>query len=135
MALYDANSITGIVDGDELTQWDDLSGNDNHLIKDTITGENSVTFKNEGIAGLPSVYFNGGFMETASASSTPSSRNVTMILSFRFTELHAFNEGWNHLVGQGHDDYWRLIRHNKDSKLWLQVVNDADPKIDINASI
>ena len=79
MALYDANSITGIVDGDELTQWDDLSGNDNHLIKDTITGENSVTFKNEGIAGLPSVYFNGGLMETASASSTPSSRNVTMM--------------------------------------------------------
>ena len=60
-----------VVDGDELTQWDDLSGNDNHLIKDTITGENSVTFKKEGIAGLPSVYFNGGFMETASASSTP----------------------------------------------------------------
>ena len=135
MALYDANSITGIVDGDELTQWDDLSGNDNHLIKDTITGENSVTFKNEGIAGLPSVYFNGGFMETASASSTPSSRNVTMILSFRFTELHAFNEGWNHLVGQGHDNYWRLIRHDKDSKLSLQVVNGADLKIDINADM
>ena len=61
---------------------------------------------------------------------------MTMILSFRFTELHAFNEGWNHLVGQeGMIITGDWIRHDKDSKLWLQVVNDADPKIDINADM
>jgi hypothetical protein len=55
--LYEADSITGLSDGDPISQWDDESGNAKHL---TASGSARPTYRAEdGGDGLPYLEFDG----------------------------------------------------------------------------
>jgi len=54
---YDAEQITGLSNGDPVTQWDDVSGNDRHLVQST--GANQPTFQTGLVNGRPGVRFDG----------------------------------------------------------------------------
>jgi hypothetical protein len=52
---YDASAITGVSNGARVTQWDDLSGNNNNAV--ATPGKTAGTFVSQGIGGKPSVAF------------------------------------------------------------------------------
>ena len=96
-ALYDAGSVTCSTtcsNADDVTQWNDLSGNDRHLIPTTATG--TVTYITDGINGLPSIKFAIGQLETSNVP-TPANQMLTVFVSFHFDDMTG---EWNHLIGQ-----------------------------------
>ena len=125
-ALYDVSSVTGTIDGGLVSQWDDLSGNNRHLLKDPKSGNHSITYAERGIAGLPSILFSGGQFETANNEPTPPSRSITVILSFRFLDS---NGASHHILGQGYNNLWRLIRASATNEIIFQAVNSMSPSI------
>jgi hypothetical protein len=58
VAWYDASQITGLSDGDPISQWDDLSGNDYHLLQ--ANAAQRPLYKTDGSLALPYyIYFDG----------------------------------------------------------------------------
>lgn len=56
-AWYDANEITGLSDTDPVAQWDDLSGNERHLLQ--ADGTRQPLYRTDVLSGRPSVRFDG----------------------------------------------------------------------------
>jgi hypothetical protein len=54
---WDASKITGLSDGDAISQWDDLSVKDNHLVQ--ATANYKPLYKTNILNGLPCVRFDG----------------------------------------------------------------------------
>jgi len=67
---YKADSITGLNDGDAVSQWNDSSGQNNHAVQNT--ADNKPIFKTNIVNGLPVVRFDGvdDFMSFTSRVST-----------------------------------------------------------------
>lgn len=53
----DANAITGLIDGDKVSQWNDLSGNDNHATQSTEA--NKPIYKTNILNGKPVLRYSG----------------------------------------------------------------------------
>src|SRR5262245_19031906 len=56
-AWYDATTIAGLSDGSAVAQWNDISGNANHLTQ--ATGSKQPLYKTGIVKGLPIVRFDG----------------------------------------------------------------------------
>jgi len=89
IAWWDANQIIGLNDGDPISQWNDLSGNENHLLqadaaKKPVYKISSIPALN----GLPYVWFDGinDYLVTADFSTTYAQPNTIFILG-RFRNI------------------------------------------------
>jgi len=75
-----ADAITGKVDGDKISQWDDSSGNGNHATQGA--GANQPLYKTNRLNNLPAVYISGGSM-SMTAGYNPSNPYTLFLLYIR----------------------------------------------------
>ena len=78
---FKADAITGKVDNDTITQWDDSSGNAYHANTTNGTGGSAPNYKTNIINGLPVVRFTSDKLETPSI--TELSTNMTAFIVFK----------------------------------------------------
>lgn len=122
-AFYSADSLQaeGLVDGENLQRWADLSGNDYHLTSSQGSG---AIFDAKSFDGLPSVRFDGhGTLSTSAAVPTPSSGDLTVVAAI---SLDADAPDWAHLISQGHHEFWDVRRIQGFERLQMHVENSVD---------
>eukprot|EP00943_MAST-04B_sp_MAST-4B-sp1_P001582 g1582.t1 len=107
--------------------WNDLSGNDRHLVTQTPSG--TATYVSEGVNDFPSIAFNYGQLMTNNNIPTPAGESVTVFVSFNMQNVGA----WNQLVGQGHDAYWAVRRNSFQTQphISMNVQNSNRPNVKI----
>lgn len=84
----------GIEDGDEIQFWRDSSGNGRHLIRDlTDASWKGPIYRKEGVAGLPSVEFQGDQWLTSGPNVTTAKSGDSMQATILPSSLNASNAG------------------------------------------
>lgn len=109
-AWFDADAITGKVDTDTISQWDDLSGNGLHATQ--ATGANQPTYQTNEINGLPVVQFDGSNDSLGSALNNADA-SITVFLIGRFLSgaanvsriLSLSSDGAASIFNNGDSDY------------------------------
>jgi len=122
-AFYSADSlqIDGLVDGERIQHWSDLSGNNYHL---TTAQGSGATFDAKSFDGRPSVRFDGyGTLATPVAVPTPGSGDLTVVAAI---SLDADAPEWAHLISQGHHEFWDVRRIQGFERLQMHVENSVD---------
>ena len=82
-AAFDADTLSGLNDGDDVSKWDDLSTNSRHLLAQT--GANTVIYEENGVDTLPSIKFAAGQLETNTSVPTPVNGVTTTLSLFAST--------------------------------------------------
>ncbi|MBT7852836.1 MAG: DUF5011 domain-containing protein [Opitutae bacterium] len=116
----DAGSITGVVPGDEVTSWTDLSTAGNHALK----GAGLPYLEADAINGRPAVYFNGSSIITAPMTVGASYSIVAVAKADNIrngrlmTSANELNENWILGYHGGYEDVfhpgtWRTNRETR----------------------
>ena len=89
-----ADAITGVANGASLTQWNDLSGNNNDaFIWDNADGIGNPTYVANAINGLPAVEFNSS-LDDILAVNSPVKGNFTITCVFESTQGLTTSDAW-----------------------------------------
>jgi len=93
----DASAITGITDGQKITNWPDTSGNGFNFT--TMGASTDPIYKTNGIGGKPTIYFSGSQALKQNTAICPT-RPLTMFLVFKITSWGGFRG----IIGTSSDD-------------------------------
>lgn len=107
----DASKITGKVDGDPISQWDDSSGNTRHATQATAAAQPVYKAGANGIGGKPAVRFDG-VDDFLASSQTSSFRPLTLVWVALFDNF----TDWRCPVGNGGGAGGRVLRPDKDGQ-------------------
>jgi hypothetical protein len=91
-AWYDASQIVGKVDGDAISQWDDLSGNARHLLQ--ATGSKQPLYKAAVQNGKPVVRFDGVDDDLTAALAATLAQPFTIVVVGRASTGTSTNENF-----------------------------------------
>ena len=80
LVWFKADAITGKVDGNTITQWDDSSGNAYHANTTNGTGGSAPTYKTNIINSLPVVRFSSNKLETPSITGMNTNMTVFIVI-------------------------------------------------------
>lgn len=113
---YKADAITGLSDGDPVTEWADSSGNANNLTS-SANGTIDPTYLVSSIGGLPGISFPGTNGRSLQKTSTPPgvTTNFTVVIVGQITgglDREFFEMGTND-----------RLRFSRDKVLWVTANN------------
>ena len=107
MCIRDS-SITGKNDGDTLAQWDDSSGNGNHLTQ--VVGVVQPVYKINRINGLPAVNFGNiaasSYFDLPRFFSAFTSGEIIFVIR---SNNSSGSPGWNSIGGSNESDYYNNV--------------------------
>jgi len=98
---FDAQTISGLDNGDPVSQWNDLSGNNRHLAQGT--GASQPLYITDGLNGLPCVRFDGS--NDVLLATGISLTNLTVFAVIFVRDQTTDNDGFLSIAKTGGTDY------------------------------